>query len=83
MLKSDDRRLTTHNVRQHLLARFWFVPTTPVGTWPHVDMGVPWHNLPAYHRELQSAGYVTADITFENYFQLWRSATALSRSSQS
>jgi len=39
--------------------------------------------LPAYHRELQSAGYVTADITFENYFQLWRSATALSRSSQS
>jgi len=34
MLKSDDRRLTTHNVRQHLLARFWFVPYNTGGTWP-------------------------------------------------
>jgi hypothetical protein len=25
---------------------------------------------------------VTADITFENYFALWRSATALARTSQ-
>ena len=65
MLKSDDRRLTTHNVRQHLLARFWFVPyNTGWHLAHHVDMGVPWHNLPAYHRELQAAGYVTADITF-------------------
>ena len=72
MLKSDDRRLTTHNVRQHWLARFWFVPyNTGWHLAHHVDMGVPWHNLPAYHRELQAAGYVTADITFENYFQLW------------
>jgi fatty acid desaturase len=46
-------------------------------------MGVPWHNLPAYHRELQEAGYVTADITFENYFELWRSATALARAAKS
>jgi len=49
MLKSDDRRLTTHNVRQHLLAVSGSSPTTPVGTWPPRRHGVPWHNLPAYH----------------------------------
>ena len=83
MLKSDDRRLTTHNVRQHWLARFWFVPyNTGWHLAHHVDMGVPWHNLPAYHRELQAAGYVTEGITFENYFDLWRSASALRRSTR-
>jgi fatty acid desaturase len=39
-------------------------------------MGVPWHNLPAYHRELQRSGYVTDQITFNNYFELWRAAVA-------
>jgi hypothetical protein len=39
-------------------------------------MGVPWHNLPAYHQELVAAGYVTPEITFKNYFELWRSATS-------
>jgi len=77
MRRSDDRRLTTHNVEQHLLARFWFVPyNTGWHLAHHVDMGIPWHNLPAYHRELQRAGYVTADITFPHYFALWRAATA-------
>jgi fatty acid desaturase len=81
MGRSNDRRLTTHNVRQHWLARFWFVPyNTGWHLAHHVDMGVPWHNLPAYHRELQAAGYVTEGITFENYFQLLRSATAAERS---
>jgi fatty acid desaturase len=81
MGQSDDRRLTTHNVRQHWLARFWLVPyNTGWHLAHHVDMGVPWHNLPAYHRELQAAGYVTDEITFENYFQLLRSATAADRS---
>jgi fatty acid desaturase len=80
MIKSDDRRLTTHDVRQHWLARFWFVPyNTGWHLAHHVDMGIPWHNLPAYHRELKAAGYVTDQITFANYFQLWRSATALHR----
>lgn len=75
MSKSRDRRLTTHNVRQHWLARFWFVPyNTGWHLAHHVDMGVPWHNLPAYHRELQRAGYVTERITFKNYFELWRAA---------
>ena len=46
----------------------------PVAGWPgsgscpyntgwhlahHVDMGVPWRNLPAYHAELERAGYIT------------------------
>jgi fatty acid desaturase len=77
MSRSSDRRLTTHNVTQHWLARFWFVPyNTGWHLAHHVDMGVPWHNLPAYHAELVRAGYVTVDITFKNYFELWRSATA-------
>lgn len=80
MGRSDDRRLTTHNVRQHWLSRFWLVPyNTGWHLAHHVDMGVPWHNLPAYHRELQAAGYVTDAITFQNYFQLLRSATAAAR----
>lgn len=77
MHRSNDRRETTHNVEQHLLARFWFVPyNTGWHLAHHVDMGVPWHNLPAYHRELVAAGYATDAITFKNYFELWRSATA-------
>jgi fatty acid desaturase len=77
MSRSDDRRLTTHNVNQHWLARFWFVPyNTGWHLAHHVDMGVPWHNLPAYHQELVAAGYVTPEITFKNYFELWRSATS-------
>jgi fatty acid desaturase len=77
MHRSDDRRLTTHNVRQHWLARFWFVPyNTGWHLAHHVDMGIPWHNLPAYHAELERAGYVSDDITFANYLELWRSATA-------
>jgi fatty acid desaturase len=77
MSRSSDRRLTTHNVRQSLLARFWFVPyNTGWHLAHHVDMGVPWHNLPAYHRELVRAGYVTDQITFKSYFELWRAATS-------
>jgi fatty acid desaturase len=78
MARSDDRRLTTHHVDQHWLARFWIVPyNTGWHLAHHVDMGVPWRNLPAYHRELAAAGYVTGPITFTNYFELWRSATTI------
>jgi len=77
MSKSSDRRLTTHNVRQSWLARFWFVPyNTGWHLAHHVDMGVPWHNLPAYHRELERAGYIDSSITFKSYTELWRSATS-------
>ena len=77
MSASSDRRVTTHNVRQHLISRFWFVPyNTGWHLAHHVDMGVPWHNLPAYHEELRRAGYVTDEITFPSYVALWRAACA-------
>ena len=42
------------------LARFWFVPyNTGWHLAHHVDMGVPFRNLPAFHAELERAGYVT------------------------
>lgn len=77
MQRSEDRRLTTHNVRQSLLARIWLVPyNTGWHLAHHVDMGVPWHQLPAFHEELVRAGYVTDAITFASYRDLWRAATA-------
>jgi fatty acid desaturase len=70
---SPDRRATTHNVRQGLLARFWFVPyNTGWHLAHHVDMGVPWRNLPRFHAELERAGYVTEGITYPSYRALWR-----------
>jgi fatty acid desaturase len=72
MERSKDRRATTHNVRQSLLARFWIVPfNTGWHLAHHVDMGVPWRNLPAYHRELEQAGYITDAITYSSYWALW------------
>ena len=60
MERSSDRRATTHNVRQSWLARFWIVPyNTGWHLAHHVDMGVPWRNLPAFHAELERAGYIT------------------------
>lgn len=73
MTRSKDRRLTTHHVRQTWLARFFLVPFN-IG-WHlahHVDMGVPWRNLPALQRELDASGWVTDTITWPNYRSLWR-----------
>jgi fatty acid desaturase len=70
---SADRRVTTHNVRQSWLARFWFVPYhTGLHLAHHVDMGVPWRNLPTFHAELERAGYVTDALTYPNYRSLWK-----------
>ena len=33
----------------------------------HVDMGVPWRNLPKLHAELEAAGYVTPELTYPSY----------------
>jgi fatty acid desaturase len=75
MQPGKDRRVTTHNVRQHWLARLWFVPyNTGWHLAHHVDMGVPWRQLPAYHEELRRAGYVTEELTYPNYLALWRAA---------
>ena len=77
MERSDDRRRTTHHVRQHALARFWLVPYhTGWHLAHHVDMAVPWRNLPALHRELVAAGWVTPDIEYRSYPALWRALTS-------
>jgi fatty acid desaturase len=77
MQASKDRRLTTHTVRQHLLARFLLVPYH-IG-WHlahHVDPGVPMNRLPALHRELRRAGYVTDALEYESYPALWRALSS-------
>lgn len=75
--QSGDRRRTTHNVRQSLWARFWIVPfKTGWHLAHHVDMGVPWRNLPALHAELVASGWVTEEITYRNYRELWRALSS-------
>ncbi len=72
MERSKDRRRTTHHVRQTWLARFWLVPlNTGWHLAHHVDMGVPWRNLPKLHAELAAAGYITPDLTYPSYRALW------------
>jgi fatty acid desaturase len=71
-----DRRVTTHAVRQSWAARFWLVPyNTGWHLAHHVDMGIPWRNLPRFHAELERAGYVTPALTYPSYRALWRALT--------
>lgn len=75
--ESDDRRATTHTVRQHLVARFFLVPFH-IG-WHlahHVDAGVPFRNLPRLHTALREAGYVHDALEYPDYRTLWRRLTA-------
>lgn len=73
MQASPDRRQTTHHVRQNLLARFWIAPfNTGWHLAHHVDMGVPFRNLPQLHRELVDAGWVTEGYVYPTYRALWR-----------
>jgi len=72
---SDDRRVTTHHVRQSISARFWMVPfNTGWHLAHHVDIGVPFSRLPEFHRQLVRAGYVTDDLTWPTYRSLWKHA---------
>lgn len=74
--RSDDRRYTTHHVRQHLVARFWFVPfNTGWHLAHHVDSGVPFRNLPLLHQALVEDGYVVDGFEYPSYTALWRSLT--------
>jgi fatty acid desaturase len=67
-----DRRVTTHAVRQSWAARLWLVPyNTGWHLAHHVDMGIPWRNLPRFHAELERAGYVTTELTYPSYRALW------------
>ena len=75
MQESDDRRRTTHHVRQSPTARFWMVPfNTGWHLAHHVDIGVPFARLPEFHRELEAAGYVSDELAWPTYRSLWRHA---------
>lgn len=72
---SPDRRVTTHHVRQSFVAKAVFVPfNTGYHLAHHVDSGVPFARLPAFQRELEEAGYITAGLEWPNYRSLWRHA---------
>ncbi len=77
MVRSKDRRLTTHVVRQSLLARMTIVPyNTGWHLAHHVDMGVPWRNLPRLHAELVASGWVVEDLEYPSYRAFWKTATS-------
>ena len=38
----------------------------------HVDAGVPFRNLPRYHRAMIESGYVDAGVEYPTYPALWR-----------
>lgn len=77
MVRSRDRRLTTHVIRQSRLARYWMVPyNTGWHLAHHVDMGVPWRNLPRLHDELVRSGWVTEAIEYPSYRAFWRAASS-------
>ena len=73
MVRSPDRRATTHLVRQHLVARFWMVPYhTGWHLAHHVDAGIPWRNLPRLQAELAAAGWIPPGLAYPSYRALWR-----------
>ena len=73
MERSSDRRRTTHVVRQRPLARFWMVPyNTGWHLAHHVDIGIPWRKLPALHRELVAAGWISPELEYPSYLALWK-----------
>ena len=77
LMRSADRRQTTHDVKQSRLASFWLVPFN-IGYHlaHHVDMGVPNWNLPKLQRELVASGWVTNDYSYPNYRTLWRAMSS-------
>lgn len=72
MIRSDDRRETTHQVHQSVLARFFMVPYhVGLHVAHHVDMGVPCWNLPRLQRELRASGWLPDDLEYPSYRSLW------------
>jgi fatty acid desaturase len=80
MTRSEDRRLTTHVVRQRPLARFWMVPyNTGWHLAHHVDSGIPFRKLPALHEELVRSGWVVPELEYPSYFALWKALSSRPR----
>lgn len=73
MTRSDDRRRTTHHIRQGFLSRHVFL-SQGIGFHlaHHVDSGVPMANLPKLQQALEEDGYVTDAITYPSYRAFWR-----------
>ncbi len=77
MERSADRRRTTHVIRQTRLARYLMVPyNTGWHLAHHVDMGVPWRNLPALHAELVRSGWLVPDVEYRAYRSFWKACSA-------
>lgn len=77
MVRSKDRRLTTHVIRQRMIARYWMVPYhTGWHLAHHVDMGVPWRNLPRLHDELVRSGWVVPGLEYPSYLAFWRACSS-------
>jgi fatty acid desaturase len=77
MERSADRRRTTHVIRQSWIARLCMVPyNTGWHLAHHVDMGVPWRNLPRLHAELVASGWVTPDVEYPTYRAFWRACSS-------
>jgi fatty acid desaturase len=84
MIRSRDRRETTHVIRQSLLARYWMVPYhTGWHLAHHVDMGVPWRNLPSLHAELVASGWIRPELEYPTYRAFWRAVSSGSDSGRS
>lgn len=73
MRASTDRRETTHSVRQSLPTRFFLTPFN-IGfhLGHHLDSGIPWRNLPRYHRALKASGFISPELEYPCYRALWR-----------
>jgi fatty acid desaturase len=77
MERSSDRRRTTHVIRQTPLARYCMVPyNTGWHLAHHVDMGVPFRNLPALHGELVRSGWLRPEIEYPTYRAFWKACSS-------
>lgn len=77
--EDDDRRFTTHAVRQHWFAHFFLVPYN-IGFHMahHVDAGVPFRHLREYNRLLHEANYLDDTLEYPSYSALWRALAPVS-----
>ncbi|MFT7607119.1 MAG: fatty acid desaturase [Candidatus Aldehydirespiratoraceae bacterium] len=73
MTRSNDRRLTTHHIKQGFLSKYVFLSQS-IGFHlaHHVDSGIPMANLAKLQRALEEDGYVTEVITHRGYWAFWR-----------
>ncbi len=77
MIRSDDRRQTTHVIRQSIIPRYLIVPYyTGWHLAHHVDMGIPWRNLPRFHDELVASGWVQPELEYATYRAFWKAASS-------